>query len=97
MYEILDLTTWRILRRAATAWDHYHQAKDYRELASRLNGSDLPPEVVNALVGAKKAQIPEHPSVTAMHQLSAIHPATLARAEKHPAVLQALVKAIQQR
>jgi len=82
----------------ATLWDHWHDARDVHELSTRLAAMDIPSDVAESLIAAKKLSEPE-PTPTekltaAINHLAKVDKNVLDIAEAHPRVLQTLVAAM---
>jgi hypothetical protein len=84
----------------APAWEHFHSARDSKDLTARLTTVDVPPEVKAALVKAKAINdpVPTHVDqvVEAIHRLAALDPQLLEISEAHPHVLKHLTDAASQ-
>jgi hypothetical protein len=81
----------------ADLWDHWHDARDTHELSTRLADMDIPSDVAESLIAAKKLS---EPSLTALdrataaiHRMTQIDPQTLELAEKYPNVFRHLIQA----
>jgi hypothetical protein len=80
----------------ADAWDSFHSVRTAQELSGRLANMNLPSDVAESLIQAKKLSEPEAPpALAAIQHLATIDPEVLDRAEKYPNVLRHLVQAIQ--
>lgn len=79
----------------ATLWDHWHDAHDVHELSTRLADMDIPSDVAESLIAAKKLSEPEPTPIdnatAAINRLTQIDPKILDLAEAHPNVLRHLV------
>jgi len=89
----LDLAT------KASAWDHWHDARDAQELSTRLAEVEMPDHIAQKLIEAKRLSMPK-PDVTpvdkataAINRLAQIDKTVLDLAEKHPTVARALIEA----
>jgi hypothetical protein len=82
----------------AAAWEHYHDARDGKDLSARLKGV-VPDELKNQLVAAKdKSVAPDEPDavdkvVAGINRIGEIAPKVLALTEKRPTVLKLFVDA----
>ncbi len=82
----------------ADIWDHWHDARDAHELSTRIANMDIPSDVAESLIAAKKLSEPE-PTPTekltaAINHLAKVDKNVLDIAEAHPRVLQTLVAAM---
>jgi hypothetical protein len=82
----------------ATLWDHWHDARDVHELSTRLADMDIPSDVAESLIAAKKISEPEpaptDKAVAVINHLSKLDKNVLDLAEAHPNVLRHIVNSI---
>lgn len=78
----------------AELWDHYHDSKDARELAGRLETAGIPTSVALTLLEAKKKAAPQSTADKIFETLMSIPKQTLDVAETHPKTLEHFTKAV---
>jgi hypothetical protein len=82
----------------ASAWDHFHDARDSTDLTGRLANVSMPEEIRASLIAAKQLSEPEPTPMdrvtAAINHLSKLDKNVLDIAENHPRVLQTLAAAM---
>jgi hypothetical protein len=77
----------------ADLYDHYHDSKNARDLAGRLQPLAIPEHVALALLEAKKKSVSQSPADKILETLNSLPKHTLDAVEAYPKVLEHFVKA----